>query len=113
MNPSNGHKHRGAGAEASRHNEVRDVRLRSETGGDSKRNQHGIVARNNRPCGQQDDDPRNKRQVRVPRLGEHREAVATDEKRDDERHHYQSGPPGTPVPDPECKSDPQRLQERR
>ena len=87
--------------------------LGSETGSDGERNQHCVVARNDRPGCQQDDNPRDQRQVRVPRLGKYREPVATDKERHDQRHNNRAAPPRSTVSNPERESDPQRLHECR
>ena len=72
-----------------------------------------MIARNNRPGGQQDDDPRDQRQVRVPGLGQHREPIATDEKCHDQRHHDHAHSLRSTVSNPEREPDPQRLHECR
>ena len=55
------------------------------------------------------DDPGDERQVRVPRLDEHREPVAPQQHGDDGADHDDTGRSGAAVADPERDADPGHL----
>ena len=87
--------------------EVRHVGLGAQRSGDDERHEHQRVAAQHRPRGEQDDEPGEQRQVRVPRLGEQQLPVAVD--RDGE----QGGDADTAAPAGSALADPQRRGDRR
>ena len=95
---------RGEHQRARRH-EVGHVGLRAQRPGDDGRHEHQRVAAQHGPHGEQDDDPRQQRQVRVPGLGEQELPVAAD-RQHQHRAHGRHAEPTAPAPaDPQGGGD--------
>ena len=72
---------------------------------DDERDQHQMVAAQDRPRGQEHDDPRDEREVRVPRLGQRHLPIAADHDRQQRADGGDPFPPGTAVTDPQRGGD--------
>ena len=79
--------------------------LRAQDGEHGERDHHQVVAAEHGPGREEHDDPRDEREVRVPRLGQHDLPVAPEDEGEQRSHDRHAPPAGASPADPEPRHD--------